>query len=85
VLVAGGAITAIEVDYSSCRAEPSSTAMEALFRAMVESMAEPAGAMPVPGCRAGCTRPAFATWMTASARFGGRARTWPAREPTPPM
>jgi ubiquinone/menaquinone biosynthesis C-methylase UbiE len=39
VLAAGGAITAIEVDYSSCRAEPSSTAMEALFRAMVESMA----------------------------------------------
>jgi hypothetical protein len=39
VLVAGGAITAIEVDYSTCRAEPSTPAMEALFRAMVQGMA----------------------------------------------
>jgi len=39
VLVAGGAITAIEVDYSTCRAEPSSPAIEALFRAMVAGMA----------------------------------------------
>jgi SAM-dependent methyltransferase len=39
VLVPGGAITAIEVDYASCRAEPSTPAIEALFRAMVEGMA----------------------------------------------
>ncbi len=39
VLVAGGAITAIEVDYSTCRASPSSPAIEALFRAMVQGMA----------------------------------------------
>jgi ubiquinone/menaquinone biosynthesis C-methylase UbiE len=39
VLVRGGAITAIEVDYSTCRAEPSTPAMEALFRAMVAGMA----------------------------------------------
>src|SRR5215210_4436487 len=39
VLVSGGAITAIEVDYSTCRAEPSTPAMEALFRAMVRGMA----------------------------------------------
>jgi ubiquinone/menaquinone biosynthesis C-methylase UbiE len=39
VLVPGGAITAIEVDYSTCRAEPSTPAMEALFRAMVDGMA----------------------------------------------
>jgi ubiquinone/menaquinone biosynthesis C-methylase UbiE len=39
VLVRGGAITAIEVDYSTCSAEPSSAAMEALFRAMVAGMA----------------------------------------------
>jgi ubiquinone/menaquinone biosynthesis C-methylase UbiE len=39
VLVRGGAITAIEVDYSTCRAEPSTPAMEALFRAMVRGMA----------------------------------------------
>jgi ubiquinone/menaquinone biosynthesis C-methylase UbiE len=39
VLVPGGAITAIEVDYSTCRAEPSTPAMEALFRAMVQGMA----------------------------------------------
>ena len=39
VLVPGGAITAIEVDYSSCRAEPSTPAIEALFRAMVAGMA----------------------------------------------
>ncbi len=38
VLVPGGAITAIEVDYSSCLAEPSTPAIEALFRAMVEGM-----------------------------------------------
>jgi ubiquinone/menaquinone biosynthesis C-methylase UbiE len=39
VLVPGGAITAIEVDYSTVRAEPSTPALEALFRAMVEGMA----------------------------------------------
>ncbi len=39
VLVSGGVITAIEVDYSTCHAEPSTPAMEALFRAMVQGMA----------------------------------------------
>jgi ubiquinone/menaquinone biosynthesis C-methylase UbiE len=39
VLVPGGAITAIEVDYATCHAEPSTPAMEALFRAMVQGMA----------------------------------------------
>jgi ubiquinone/menaquinone biosynthesis C-methylase UbiE len=39
VLGTGGAITAIEVDYSTCSAEPSSSAIEALFRAMVAGMA----------------------------------------------
>jgi len=39
VLVPGGAITAIEVDYATCRAEPSTPALEALFRAMVQGMA----------------------------------------------
>jgi len=39
VLVPGGRITAIEVDYSTCRVEPSTPAMEALFRTMVEGMA----------------------------------------------
>jgi ubiquinone/menaquinone biosynthesis C-methylase UbiE len=39
VLVAGGAITAIEVDYGTCHAEPSTPAMEALFDAMVRGMA----------------------------------------------
>jgi ubiquinone/menaquinone biosynthesis C-methylase UbiE len=39
VLVLGGAITAIEVDYSTCRAEPSTPAIEALIRAMVHGMA----------------------------------------------
>jgi ubiquinone/menaquinone biosynthesis C-methylase UbiE len=39
VLVRGGRITAIEVDYSTCRAEPSTAAIEALFRAMVQGMA----------------------------------------------
>ena len=39
VLVPGGSITAIEVDYSTCRAEPTTPAIEALFRAMVHSMA----------------------------------------------
>jgi ubiquinone/menaquinone biosynthesis C-methylase UbiE len=38
VLVAGGRVTAIEVDYSTCRAEPSTPAIEALFRAMVAGM-----------------------------------------------
>jgi SAM-dependent methyltransferase len=38
VLVAGGAITAIEVDYSTCRAEPSTQAIEALFHTMVAGM-----------------------------------------------
>lgn len=39
VLVPGGAVTAIEVDYSTCRAAPSTPAIEALFRAMVQGMA----------------------------------------------
>jgi len=39
VLVPGGGVTAIEVDYGTCRAEPSTPAIEALFRAMVRGMA----------------------------------------------
>ena len=39
VLVPGAAITAIEVDYSTCFATPSTRALEALFRAMVQGMA----------------------------------------------
>jgi ubiquinone/menaquinone biosynthesis C-methylase UbiE len=39
VLVPGGAITAIEVDYSTTRAAPSTPAIEALLRAMVQGMA----------------------------------------------
>jgi ubiquinone/menaquinone biosynthesis C-methylase UbiE len=39
VLVPGGVITAIEVDYSTCRAEPSTPALEALLEAMVRGMA----------------------------------------------
>ncbi len=39
VLVPGGKITSIEVDYSTCRAEPSTPAFEALIRAMVRGMA----------------------------------------------
>ena len=39
VLVDGGRITAIEVDYSTCRAIPSTPALEALLRTMVQGMA----------------------------------------------
>jgi SAM-dependent methyltransferase len=39
VLIPGGALTAIEVDYATCRANPSTPALEALFRAMVQGMA----------------------------------------------
>jgi ubiquinone/menaquinone biosynthesis C-methylase UbiE len=39
VLVPSGRITVIEVDYSTCRAEPTTPALEALFRAMVQGMA----------------------------------------------
>ena len=39
VLVPGGAITAIEVDYSTARTKPSTPAIEELFRAMVQGMA----------------------------------------------
>jgi len=39
VLVPGGGITAIEVDYSTCRAEPSTRAIETLLAAMVQGMA----------------------------------------------
>jgi SAM-dependent methyltransferase len=38
VLAPGGAITAIEVDYSTCRVEPSTPAFEALVEAMVWGM-----------------------------------------------
>ncbi len=40
VLVPGGAITAIEVDYSTCQVEPSTRAVEALLHAMVQGMAD---------------------------------------------
>jgi ubiquinone/menaquinone biosynthesis C-methylase UbiE len=39
VLVPGGAITAIEVGYATAHAEPSTPALGALFRAMVQGMA----------------------------------------------
>jgi ubiquinone/menaquinone biosynthesis C-methylase UbiE len=39
VLVPGGGITATEVDYSTVHAEPSTPALEALFRTMVQAMA----------------------------------------------
>jgi hypothetical protein len=39
VLVRGGVVTAIEVNYSTCRAEPSTPSIEALISAMVEGMA----------------------------------------------
>jgi len=39
VLVPGGAITAIEVDYATCFASPSTPAIEALLRTMVQGMA----------------------------------------------
>ena len=39
VLVPGGVITAIEVDYATTRAEPSSAALEVLFGALVQGMA----------------------------------------------
>jgi ubiquinone/menaquinone biosynthesis C-methylase UbiE len=38
VLVPGGAITAIEVDYSTCRADPSTPEIEALFATMIRGM-----------------------------------------------
>ena len=38
VLVPGSGMTAIEVDYSTCRAEPSTPAFEALVEAMVRGM-----------------------------------------------
>ena len=39
VLAPGGHITAIEVDYSTCRAEPTTPGIDALIRAMVQGMA----------------------------------------------
>ena len=39
VLVPGGAITEIEVDYSTCYATPSTPALDALLHAMVQGMA----------------------------------------------
>jgi SAM-dependent methyltransferase len=39
VLVPGGGITAIEVDYSTVSAEPSTPSLEGLFRALVRGMA----------------------------------------------
>jgi ubiquinone/menaquinone biosynthesis C-methylase UbiE len=39
VLAPGGAITAIEVDYSTCHADPSTASIDALFSTMVQGMA----------------------------------------------
>ena len=82
VLVPGGAITAIEVDYGTCRAQPSTPAIEALFDAMVRGMAasgwSDAGTR-LPGW---LRRPASATSTRASVPSGGRTTSCPARRTT---
>jgi ubiquinone/menaquinone biosynthesis C-methylase UbiE len=53
VLVQGGRITAIEVDYATCRAEPSTTAVERCSARWSTAWRPRDGAMPARGCRAG--------------------------------
>ena len=84
VLGTGGAITAIEVDYSTCVAEPSSPAIEALFRAMVAAMAasgwSDAGTR-LPGWLA---EAGFRDVDPGERAFSWQEATWPDRPTTPP-
>ena len=75
VLVPEGRITAIEVDYSTARAEPSTPELDALFVAMVGAMA--ASGWSDAGTRLpGWLREAgFRRSTTASGRSGGRGRS----------
>jgi ubiquinone/menaquinone biosynthesis C-methylase UbiE len=83
VLVAGGAITAIEVDYLTTRANPPSPAIGALFRAMSRH-GRVRLERPARGCRPGSARPASVRSTRASDRSGGRTKTSPARRTTRP-
>ena len=84
VLVPGGGITAIEVDYSTVRAEPTTPAIEALFRAMAQGMA--ASGWSDAGTRLpGWLREAgFRRSTRASGPTGGKTRTCRARRSTRP-
>ena len=84
VLVPNGAITAIEVDYATCRAEPSTPAMEALFRAMVQGMAASGWSDAGTRLPGGSTRPVFGRSLRASGDSGGGRKTWPCRRTTQP-
>jgi ubiquinone/menaquinone biosynthesis C-methylase UbiE len=85
VLGTGGAITAIEVDYSTCTAEPSSPAMERCSGQWSRAWPHRGGATPAPGCRAGSLKQDSGTWNQGSACSRGRETTWPDRPTTPPM
>ena len=84
VLATGGAITAIEVDYSTCSAEPSCPAIEALIRAMVAGMA-------ASGWSDACTRrpgwlaeAGFRDVDPGERAFAWQGGDWPDRPTTPP-
>ena len=75
VLAPGGAITAIEVDYSTVRAEPSTPALEALFGTLVRGMA-------AAGWSDAGTRLPGATSTRASGGSGGRTSSLRRRRTT---
>ena len=82
VLVTEGRITAIEVDHSTCRAEPSTPALEALFRAMVQGMAASGWATPhaAPGL---APRSRTVRSTRASGRSGGGTTNFRVRRSMP--
>ena len=70
VLVPGGALTAIEVDYNSVWASPTSEALEALFAAV---------ARPMDASGRSDTGARLAGWLTEAGFGVGRSRRAPAR------
>ena len=84
VLAPGGAITAIEVDYGTCRADPSTPRSRRCFGPRSAQWPPPAGATPAPGFPAGFTRPASRTSTKASTRSSGGTRSSRSRRTTPP-
>src|SRR5215211_198126 len=84
ILVPGGGITAIEVDYSTCSAAPSTPSIEALIRAMIQGMEAAGWSDAEPGSPAGSTRPASVKSTRASGRTGSRTRSSDTRPTTRP-
>ena len=84
VLVSGGRITAIEVDYSTCHAEPSTPALRRCSARWFRAWRPRAGAMPARGCRDGSGTLASIRSRKASGRYWWQNEDLAARRGTQP-